>query len=106
MDAVRLQLHENFNELSKYAETMTLVPTNRLARYMFDIARAIDQSWRSGGIVMAASGGTAILLDNPIQRAMRDLMAIRLHPAANLGSTSRDYGRLAFTSEDTENQMS
>jgi hypothetical protein len=40
MDAVRLQLHENFNELSKYAETMTLVPTNRLARYMFDIARA------------------------------------------------------------------
>lgn len=103
MDAVRLQLHENFDELSKYAETMTLVPNNRLARYMFDIARAIDQSWRSGGRVMAASGGTAIMLDNPIQRAMRDLMAIRLHPAANLGSTSRDYGRSAFTSEDTEN---
>jgi len=97
MDAVRLQLHENFSELLKYAETMTLVPTSRLARYMFDIARAIDQSWRSASIVMAASGGTAILLDNPIQRAMRDLMAIRLHPAANLGSTSREYGRLAFT---------
>jgi hypothetical protein len=36
---------------------------------------------------------------------MRDLMAIRLHPAANLGGTSRDYGRLAFTFE-AENQMS
>jgi len=92
-------------QASKYAATMTLVPTSRIARYMFDIARAIDQSWRGGSIVMAASGGTAISLDNPIQRALRDLMALRLHPAANLGTTSRDYGRLAFTSE-AENQMS
>jgi hypothetical protein len=100
MDAVFLQLRQNCTDFLAYAKAATVVPTERLARFMFDIANAIDQSWWAAGTVMAASGGTAIFLNNPIQRAVRDLMAIRMHPAANLGSTARDCGRLAFTLEN------
>jgi hypothetical protein len=51
---------------------------------------------------MAASGGTAIFLDNPLQRAVRDLLAIRVRPAGNLGKASRSYGRLAFGLENQD----
>lgn len=53
-------------------------------------------------MVMAASGGTTLFLDNPLQRAVRDLMAIRVHPAGNLGKASRSYGRLAFGLENQD----
>ena len=87
LDAVRLQLHRNFAELMAQARAGTLAPLEQRARYRFDATRAIDAAWQAGNMVMAASGGTAIFLDNPLQRAVRDLMAIRVHPAGNLGKS-------------------
>jgi len=84
------------------ARAGTLTPLEQRARYRFDASRAIDEAWQAGNMVMAASGGTAIFLDNPLQRAVRDLLAIRVHPAGNLGKTSRSYGRLAFGLENED----
>jgi 3-hydroxy-9,10-secoandrosta-1,3,5(10)-triene-9,17-dione monooxygenase len=96
LDAVRLQMQRNFDELMAQARAGMLAPLEQRARYRFNASRAIDEAWQAGNMVMAASGGTAIFLDNPLQRAVRDLMAIRVHPAGNLGKASRSYGRLAF----------
>jgi 3-hydroxy-9,10-secoandrosta-1,3,5(10)-triene-9,17-dione monooxygenase len=102
IDTVRLQLHRNCNEIMEYARAGTPVPLERRAQYRLDTARAIDAAWQAGNTVMAASGGTAIFLDHPLQRAVRDLLAMRLHPAANLGRASRNYGRLAFGLESED----
>ena len=102
IDAARLQLQRNFAELMEQARAGTLVPLEQRARYRFDASRAIDEAWQAGNMVMAASGGTAIFLDNPVQRAVRDLLAIRVHPAGNLGRASQSYGRLAFGLENQD----
>lgn len=102
IDAVRLQLYRNFDELMEQARAGTLVPLERRAQYRFDASRAIDEAWQAANTVIAASGGTAIFLDNPLQRAVRDLLAIRVHPAGNLGRASRSYGRLAFGLENQD----
>jgi len=102
IDAARLQLQRNFAELMEQARAGTLVPLEQRARYRFDASRAIDEAWQAGNMVMAASGGTAIFLDNPLQRAVRDLLAIRVHPAGNLGRASQSYGRLAFGLENQD----
>src|SRR5712692_2442733 len=100
--AVWLQLHRNFADLMAQARTGTLAPLEQRARYRFDASRAIDEAWQAGNMVMAASGGTSLFLDNPLQRAVRDLLAIRVHPAGNLGKASRSYGRLAFGLENED----
>jgi hypothetical protein len=101
-EATRLQLHLNFSDLMEFAHARTPVPLERRAQCRFDAARAIDEAWRAGNLVVAASGGSAIFLDNPLQRAARDLLAIRVHPAGNLGQASRSYGRLAFGLESED----
>ena len=64
------------------------------ARVLLPAVRA--RARQAGNMVRAAGGGTALFLDTPLQRAVRDLLAIRVHPAGNLGKASRSYGRLAF----------
>ena len=106
LDSLKLQLGRLYEDLAlppgKTARAGTMVPLERRAQYRFDAARAIDEAWQAGNTVIAASGGTAIFLDNPLQRAVRDLLAIRVHPADNLGSASRSYGRLAFGLENQD----
>ena len=57
-------------------------------------AREIGEAWQAANSVIAASGAAAtILLDNPLQRAARDLPAIRMHPARNLRIATQSYGQ-------------
>jgi 3-hydroxy-9,10-secoandrosta-1,3,5(10)-triene-9,17-dione monooxygenase len=102
IDAVRLALRRNFSELYAYAQAAKPVPIECRAQYKFDAARAIDEAWQAVNSVIAVSGGTAIFLDNPLQRAARDLLAIRVHPAGNLGIASRSYGQVAFGLESED----
>lgn len=102
IDAVRLALRRNFAELYADAQADRPVPIERRAQYKFDAARAIDQAWQAVNRVIAVSGGTAIFLDNPLQRAARDLLAIRVHPAGNLGNASQSYGQVAFGLESED----
>jgi Acyl-CoA dehydrogenase, C-terminal domain len=56
-------------------------------------AREIGEAWQAANNVIAASGAATILLDNPLQRAARDLPAIRMHPARNLRIATQSYGQ-------------
>lgn len=44
IDAVRLQLYRNFDELMEHARAGTLVPLERRAQYRFDASRAIGEA--------------------------------------------------------------
>jgi len=55
-----------------------------------------DRSVRAVDRLFEASGGRGIFLDNPIQRAWRDVHAIRAHAGNNLEKAASVFGRSEF----------
>jgi 3-hydroxy-9,10-secoandrosta-1,3,5(10)-triene-9,17-dione monooxygenase len=88
--------------LGNFAEMMRLVcagkeiPLAQRARYRWDIAKATDWSVRAVDRLFEASGGRGIFLDNPIQRAWRDVHAIRAHAGNNPEKAAAIFGRSEF----------
>ena len=69
--------------MMRLASAGTEIPLTQRARYRWDAAKAIDWSVRAVDRLFNASGGRGIFLDNPIQRAWRDVHAMRAHAANN-----------------------
>ena len=72
-------LHRNDGLRSRRRE----IPLELRARYRWDAGKAIDWSVRAADRVFEASGGHGLFLDNPIQRAWRDVHAMRAHAGNN-----------------------
>jgi len=72
------------------------IPLTQRARYRWDGAKAVDWSLRSVDRLFEASGGRGIFLDNPIQRAWRDVHAMRAHVANNPEKIAPVFGRSEF----------
>ena len=72
------------------------IPLSDRARYRWDSAKAVDWSVRAVDRMFEASGGRGIFLDNPIQRAWRDVHAMRAHVANNPEKIATVFGRSEF----------
>ena len=59
------------------------IPLTVRARCKWDAGKAIDWSVQAVDKLFEASGGRGIFLDNPIQRAWRDVHAMRAHAGNN-----------------------
>ncbi len=64
------------------------------ARYRWDTANATTISVRAVDRLFTASGGRAIFRSNPLQRAWRDVHAIRAHAANDLEKIAPILGRI------------
>ncbi len=64
------------------------------ARYRWDTAHAANIGVRAVDRLFTASGGRAIFRNNPIQRAWRDVHAIRAHAANELEKIAPIVGRI------------
>jgi 3-hydroxy-9,10-secoandrosta-1,3,5(10)-triene-9,17-dione monooxygenase len=88
--------------LGNFAEAMRTVRDGaelslaQRARYRWDTAKAVDRSVRAVDRLFEASGGRGVFLDNPIQRAWRDVHAIRAHAGNNLERAAFVFGRSEF----------
>jgi 3-hydroxy-9,10-secoandrosta-1,3,5(10)-triene-9,17-dione monooxygenase len=88
--------------LGDFAEAMRTVRDGpelslaQRARYRWDTAKAVDRSVRAVDRLFEASGGRGVFLDNPIQRAWRDVHAIRAHAGNNLERAAFVFGRSEF----------
>jgi 3-hydroxy-9,10-secoandrosta-1,3,5(10)-triene-9,17-dione monooxygenase len=69
------------------------IPIARRARARWDAAQAVSACVAAGDRLFEASGGRAIFLDNPIQRAFRDLHAMRAHALNSPEKSARLYAR-------------
>jgi 3-hydroxy-9,10-secoandrosta-1,3,5(10)-triene-9,17-dione monooxygenase len=84
------------------AEMMRLVgageqiPLSTRARYRWDAGKAIDWSVKAVDRLFEASGGRGIFLDNPIQRAWRDVHAMRAHAGNNPERAAPVFSRSEF----------
>jgi 3-hydroxy-9,10-secoandrosta-1,3,5(10)-triene-9,17-dione monooxygenase len=96
IDAARERMLANFAEMMRLARAGEAIPLAARARYRWDSGKAIERSVRAVDLLFEASGGHAIFLDNPIQRAWRDVHAMRAHAGNNPERASFIFGRSEF----------
>jgi 3-hydroxy-9,10-secoandrosta-1,3,5(10)-triene-9,17-dione monooxygenase len=96
IDAAYNRIRDNFSEMYGLACAGNEIPLARRARYRWDFAKAVEWSLRAIDRLMEASGGRGIFLDNPIQRAWRDVHAIRAHAGNNPDRAAAVFGRSEF----------
>jgi 3-hydroxy-9,10-secoandrosta-1,3,5(10)-triene-9,17-dione monooxygenase len=91
IDGARERMLGTFAEMMRLAGAGLEIPLEQRARYRWDAGKAIDWSVRGVDRLFEASGGRGIFLDNPIQRAWRDVHAMRAHA----GNTP-EHGAMVF----------
>lgn len=96
IDGAYDRIRGNFREMYALASAGDEIPLARRARYRWDFANAVDWSLRAVNRLMEASGGRGIFLENPIQRAWRDVHAIRAHAGNNPDRAAAVFGRSEF----------
>jgi 3-hydroxy-9,10-secoandrosta-1,3,5(10)-triene-9,17-dione monooxygenase len=96
VDAARDRLLGNFAEMMRLACAGKEIPLAQRARYRWDAAKATDWSVRAVDRLFEASGGGGIFLTNPIQRAWRDVHAMRAHAGNNPERAAAVFGRSEF----------
>ena len=72
------------------------IPLEQRARYRWDAAKATDWSVAVVDRLFLASGGRGIFLGNPIQRAWRDVHAMRAHAGNVPERAAAIFGRSEF----------
>jgi 3-hydroxy-9,10-secoandrosta-1,3,5(10)-triene-9,17-dione monooxygenase len=90
------RLLRNFAEMMRLARAGEAIPLGARARYRWDAGKAIAWSVRAVDRLFEASGGRGIFLDNPIQRAWRDVHAMRAHAGNNPERAAFVFGRSEF----------
>jgi 3-hydroxy-9,10-secoandrosta-1,3,5(10)-triene-9,17-dione monooxygenase len=96
IDAARERLLGNFAEMMRLVRAGEEIPLAARARYRWDAGKAIDWSVQAVDRLFEASGGRGIFLDNPIQRAWRDVHAMRAHAGNNPERAAAVFGRSEF----------
>jgi len=94
--AARDRLLQNFAAMMRLARAGEEIPLTDRARYRWDAGKAIDWSVRAVDRLFEASGGRGLFLDNPIQRAWRDVHAMRAHAGNNPERAALVFGRSEF----------
>jgi 3-hydroxy-9,10-secoandrosta-1,3,5(10)-triene-9,17-dione monooxygenase len=93
IDAARARLQHDLGQMLHLARTGEEIPLELRVRSRWDAADAVARSVRAVDRLFEASGGRAIFLHNPIQRAFRDVHAMRAHAANNPDRSARTFGR-------------
>jgi 3-hydroxy-9,10-secoandrosta-1,3,5(10)-triene-9,17-dione monooxygenase len=96
IDAARDRMLGNFAEMMRLARAGEEIPLTARARYRWDSGKAIDWSVKAVDTLFEASGGRGIFLDNPIQRAWRDVHAMRAHAGNNPERAAFVFSRSEF----------
>ena len=94
--AARDRLIGNFAEMMRLVRAGEEIPLADRARYRWDSGKAIDWSVRAVDRLFEASGGRGIFLNNPIQRAWRDVHAMRAHAGNNPERAAFVFSRSEF----------
>ncbi|MFL5266888.1 MAG: 3-hydroxy-9,10-secoandrosta-1,3,5(10)-triene-9,17-dione monooxygenase oxygenase subunit [Stellaceae bacterium] len=94
--AARDRMLGNFAEMMRLARAGEEIPLAARARYRWDSGKAIDWSVKAVDRLFEASGGRGIFLDNPIQRAWRDVHAMRAHAGNNPERAAFVFSRSEF----------
>jgi 3-hydroxy-9,10-secoandrosta-1,3,5(10)-triene-9,17-dione monooxygenase len=94
VDAARRGMAATWDTFMGLAESgVPIIPANLQAKSRYDGARALSICLRSVIEVFEVAGGSVMHMSNPIQRFLRDLLAMRNHPMGALESSAITYAR-------------
>ena len=79
-----------------------LIPADLQARSRYEGPRAISGCLHAAIEVFEVAGGGVMHLSNPIQRFLRDLLAMRNHPMGALESNAATYARAVLNASQRE----
>jgi 3-hydroxy-9,10-secoandrosta-1,3,5(10)-triene-9,17-dione monooxygenase len=96
VDAARARTLQVFAEMIGMARAGQEIPLTSRARYRWDAAKATTWCVQAVDRLFEASGGRAIFLNNPVQRAWRDVHAMRAHAGNNPDRAALIFGRSEF----------
>jgi 3-hydroxy-9,10-secoandrosta-1,3,5(10)-triene-9,17-dione monooxygenase len=96
VDAGQDRVLRNFEEMMRLARAGQEIPLAYRARYRWDAAKVVDWSIQAVDRLLEASGGRVVFLNNPIQRAWRDVHAMRAHVGNNPEKAAAVFGRSEF----------
>ncbi|MEM7017702.1 MAG: acyl-CoA dehydrogenase family protein, partial [Pseudomonadota bacterium] len=99
VDSIRQQLLYTAKEVSQWGETNEPCPDQEVARLRLQIAHIVARSRNVVRDVVEACGASAHFLDNPLQRAQRDLNTLSCHTFFDMDVSSEMYGRLLLDVE-------
>lgn len=96
INAARSILHQAARNIERYAEARELMPLDQRAQVRMDTAYASRLCLEAVQMLYLSSGGSAVALGNPVQRAWLDLHAINLHGLNCLDTAREMYGRIVL----------
>jgi 3-hydroxy-9,10-secoandrosta-1,3,5(10)-triene-9,17-dione monooxygenase len=96
LDDARMQLRRNIDELLQLAEAGREIPEALRVRVRRDQVRGSRAALRATDRVFESAGGRALFLDQPIQRAWRDVHAARVHAINDTERGLQIYGAHAL----------
>jgi 3-hydroxy-9,10-secoandrosta-1,3,5(10)-triene-9,17-dione monooxygenase len=96
IDTARDRMLDNFAAMMRLARAGETIPLSFRARVRWDAGKATDWAVRAVDRLMMASGGHGIFLDNPIQRAWRDVHAMQAHSSNNVERAAAVFARSEF----------
>ncbi len=94
--AARDRVLGNFTDMMRLVRAGEEISLTVRARCKWDAGKAIDWSVQAVDKLFEASGGRGIFLDNPIQRAWRDVHAMRAHAGNNPERAAFVFSRSEF----------
>ncbi|HZP27201.1 MAG TPA: acyl-CoA dehydrogenase family protein [Dehalococcoidia bacterium] len=94
IDAVELQVMRDFREAMEQAEAGRKISMEDRTRYRWHQIRALDTCSRVIKSLLESGGGAVVYQRNPIQRFMRDVMAMHQHTANNVDTMAGFMARV------------
>jgi 3-hydroxy-9,10-secoandrosta-1,3,5(10)-triene-9,17-dione monooxygenase len=82
--------------MMRVAESGEPIPVSQRAAARWESAHTVARCLQAVDRLFEASGGRAIYLSNPIQRAWRDIHAMRAHAINNPDEAGRLFGSVAL----------
>ena len=105
VDNARLRMRQTWEEFYGLAcAGTTIIPAELQARTRYEGARAISKCLSAVLEVFEVAGGGVMHLSNPIQRFLRDLLAMRNHPMGALEAAATTYARAQLKTTEGGNR--
>ncbi len=95
-------MRTGWEDLLKRAEAGDDMPIELRAHLCWEATNAVERSVKAVDLLMEAMGGRAIFRDNPVQRAFRDIHAVRAHATNNPDKGAMLFASLELTAEGEE----
>jgi 3-hydroxy-9,10-secoandrosta-1,3,5(10)-triene-9,17-dione monooxygenase len=93
VDAAELVVQRDCAEMAAWAERGLRATAEQRGRYRRDAAWAFQTCARAVARLQPAAGARSVFLDSPLQRAMRDLLAMSTHIVADSDAGGEAYSR-------------